>query len=60
MSNPAVTFGCCLLPSMVGRYSFPLGLRQRRARIAFADPKGTAHLEVGLLIFGEYPFHAIG
>jgi hypothetical protein len=39
MSTPAVTFGCSLLPSMVGRSSF-LGVR---ARMAFADPKGTAY-----------------
>jgi hypothetical protein len=45
MSTPAVTFGCSLLPSMVGRSSF-LGVR---ARMAFADPQGTAQ-GVGLLI----------
>ena len=50
MSNPVVVFGCPLLPSMVGRSSFRLGVR---ARIAFADPKGSAYLGVGLLIFGE-------
>jgi hypothetical protein len=33
MSNPAVTFGCTLLPSMVGRSSFPLGIRARRTHL---------------------------
>src|SRR5215210_7819213 len=28
--SPAVVFGCCLLPSMVGRSSFHLGLRARQ------------------------------
>src|SRR5215207_9199390 len=48
MSNPAVTFGCCLLPSMVGRSSFPLGLRARRT---VADPQRVLRIwGVGLLI----------
>src|SRR5215208_252385 len=47
MSNPAVTFGCPLLPSTVADPPSILGLRARRR---FADPKGTAQLGVGLLI----------
>src|SRR5215216_3175542 len=35
MSNPAVTFGCCLLPSMVGRSSFHNG---PKSPSTFADP----------------------
>src|SRR5215216_6777668 len=52
MSNPAVISSCCLLLSMVGRSSFRSGVR---ARIAFADPKGTAYLggRPSHLIFGE-------
>ena len=52
MSNPAVTFGCCLLPSMEGRSSFPLGIRARRT---VADPLRVLRTwGVGLLIFGEF------
>src|SRR5215208_336131 len=40
MSNPAVTFGCPLLPSTVADPPSILGVRARRR---FADPKGTAY-----------------
>src|SRR5215204_187212 len=36
-------FGWSLLASLMGRSSFRLGLQQGRARIAFADLKGTAY-----------------
>jgi hypothetical protein len=45
VQSPAVIRGWLLLPSSMGRSSF-LGVR---ARMAFADPKGTAQ-GVGLLI----------
>jgi hypothetical protein len=55
MSNPAVTFGCTLLLSMVGRSSFPLGIR---ARILLADPLRVLRMggRPSHLIFGEFPF----
>src|SRR5215212_533998 len=58
-SNPAVIFGRPLLPSMVGRSSFPYWAF--RARRTFADPKGTAHLggRPSHLIFREYLLHAL-
>jgi hypothetical protein len=39
-----------------------LGLWLKRARIAFADRKGTAYLggRPSHPIFGEFPFHALG
>src|SRR5215217_3139192 len=40
MSNPAVIFGCSLLPSIKGRSSFHIG---RKSPSNFADPKGTAY-----------------
>src|SRR5215207_887014 len=40
MSNPAVIFGCSLLPSTVADPPSILGVRARRR---FADPKGTAY-----------------
>ena len=59
MSNPAVTFGCTLLPSIKGRSSFPLGIRARRT---FADPQRVLRMggRPSHLIFGEFPFHALG
>ena len=55
MSNPAVIFVRPLLPSMVGRSSFPLGVK---ARLTVADPKGTAYLggRPSHLIFRELLF----
>jgi hypothetical protein len=44
MSNPAVMFGWSLLPSLMGRSPpFIWASSKKRARIAFADPKGTAY-----------------
>src|SRR5215212_12192057 len=58
-SNPAVIFGRPLLPSMVGRSSFPYWAF--RALRTFADRKGTAHLggRPSHLIFREYLLHAL-
>jgi hypothetical protein len=51
MSNPAVMFGSSLLPSVMGRSSFHLGLQQGRARISIADPLRVLRTwGVGLLI----------
>jgi hypothetical protein len=47
MSNPAVTFGCCLPPSMVGRSSFPYRASEPVERL---QTQRVLRMGVGLLI----------
>src|SRR5215218_274996 len=46
-SSPAVTFGCCLLPSMVGRSSFPYWASEPVERL---QTQRVLRMGVGLLI----------